>query len=145
MKICKVSRCWCCEGYSHETMTHLFLTAPIAKQLWEYFTNTTEIQVDGNQLHLMIKRWWTGAKTPMLQQVYRALPPLILWELWRRGNTRRHGRDTSLYIMIHNIQRSVHYMIELPNSKLRTIGHRCDQLLKDLEDYRPKLYHHKVI
>lgn len=36
-------------------------------------------------------------------------------------------------------------MIELPNSKLRTIGHRCDQLLKDLEDYRPKLYHHKVI
>lgn len=114
-----VSKCWCCEGHSQETMEHPFLAAPIAKKLWKYYANWVGINMVDIQLQMMVKRWWTVAGNKKIQQLCKAIPPLILWDLWKRRNCRRHGWKVTLNTMIHNIQSNARWLIEVLNSRMR--------------------------
>ncbi|KAH0713632.1 hypothetical protein KY289_009591 [Solanum tuberosum] len=58
MKINIVSRCWCCDRKEEETITHLFLTAPIATKLWRFFANYAGINIEGMHLQQLINAWW---------------------------------------------------------------------------------------
>lgn len=59
MRIQQVSRCWCCEEGKQETVSHLFLTAPIATKLWKLFATCAGINIDGMHLQQVIIKWWT--------------------------------------------------------------------------------------
>lgn len=85
MRINIVSRCWCCEGHPQETMTHLFLSAPMAKKVWDFFANWAGIQMENRQMHIIVRKWWTEANTTKLQQVFQAIPPLVCWSCGRGG------------------------------------------------------------
>ncbi|KAH0776581.1 hypothetical protein KY290_007992 [Solanum tuberosum] len=50
MKINIVSRCWCCDKKKKETITHLFLTAPIVAKLWRVSANFAAINIEGMHL-----------------------------------------------------------------------------------------------
>lgn len=52
MKI--ISRCYCYESYQVETMEHLFLTSPIAQDLWKYFAAYVGIRVEDTHLQQFI-------------------------------------------------------------------------------------------
>jgi len=54
MKISMASRC--CERYEHETMKHLFLTAPIANKLWRHFASCPGIKI-GEGLQQIVTNW----------------------------------------------------------------------------------------
>lgn len=56
-------------------------------------------------------------------------------------NSRRHGGDVILNTMIHKIQISAHYLIELLNPRMRVIDYSWGDLIKVLSDYRPRLFH----
>lgn len=51
MTIPMVSRCWCCANGKENNMNHIFLTAPIAQRLWNFFAHFAGIKVKGLQLH----------------------------------------------------------------------------------------------
>ncbi|KAH0698803.1 hypothetical protein KY284_013018 [Solanum tuberosum] len=72
MRMQIVSKCYCCEKGEMETMTHLILTAPIAQ------------------------RWWEYEGSPKLQQTMKAIPAIVIWELWKRKNAKRHGKEYQL-------------------------------------------------
>ncbi|KAG5628246.1 hypothetical protein H5410_013464 [Solanum commersonii] len=125
-----VSRCWCCEGYNQETMSHLFLTAPITVRLWKQFANFARINIDGLQLHQLVKEWWSVDTTYKLRQVYKAIPVLIIWELWKRRNTRKYGKYTTFCVMVQHIHTTIHHMFK--------------GLYLWLRIYKPKLHHYVV-
>lgn len=71
----------------------------------EFFVVRAGISLDNTQLHTLVKRQWKGAKNKKLQQVYKAIPHLVFWELWKRRNSMRHWVDVTLNTMIHNVLR----------------------------------------
>lgn len=52
-----VCRCKYCEVKKVETMTHVFLIAPIAKRLWRQFANFIGIKLDDMHLQQLITTW----------------------------------------------------------------------------------------
>lgn len=93
------------------------------------------------QLQAMVRRWWTEVATHKLQQLCKAIPSLILWELWKKRNSRRHGVEVSLTTMIHNIQSNIQWLIEGLNPNMRIKGYTWEELMKALTEYKPRLYH----
>uniref|UniRef100_A0A0V0H4V4 Putative ovule protein n=1 Tax=Solanum chacoense TaxID=4108 RepID=A0A0V0H4V4_SOLCH len=92
MGVTIASRCYCCEEFEEETIQHLFHTTLTAQKLWKQFASRAGIQQHGC-LKQMITRWWE-ANTPIkLKFIFQAIPSIILWELWKRRNARRHGLD----------------------------------------------------
>lgn len=55
MRISLASRCYCCENFSQETMSHLFLTSLLAQKLWRLFATCAGISMKGNHLQQVIK------------------------------------------------------------------------------------------
>ncbi|KAK6803975.1 hypothetical protein RDI58_001759 [Solanum bulbocastanum] len=68
---------YCCEKYAQETMSHLFLTAPITQKLWGFFATCAGINMEGEQLQLVVKKWWYEPIPIKLRYVYRAIPHLL--------------------------------------------------------------------
>jgi len=81
MKINIVSRCWCCEEKTEETMAHLFLTARIATKLWRQLVIFAGIDIEDMNLKQLINTWWNIHTTPKLESVYRAMPAIIMWTI----------------------------------------------------------------
>lgn len=67
MRINVVSRFWCCETQQMETMSHLFLTAPVAQKLWRFFVSIAEVQMDDRNLMQNCKYWWYTEGNSRLQ------------------------------------------------------------------------------
>ncbi|KAK4721356.1 hypothetical protein R3W88_011589 [Solanum pinnatisectum] len=114
-----ISRCLCCEEYKREIMKHLFLIACIVERLWKHFANFVGIKFEGLHLEQLIKVWWRVENNNKLRQVYRAIPALIIWELWKRRNTRKHGGDTTLKEMLIHIETAIHQLIRALHTWLK--------------------------
>ncbi|KAG5585761.1 hypothetical protein H5410_046195 [Solanum commersonii] len=68
MRMHIASKCHYCEKGELKTMTHLFLTSPIAKRLWQFLASC---------------KWWEYEGSSKLQQIMKAIPAIIMWELWK--------------------------------------------------------------
>uniref|UniRef100_M1BXK5 RNase H family protein n=1 Tax=Solanum tuberosum TaxID=4113 RepID=M1BXK5_SOLTU len=81
MKINMVSKCYCCNVGEEETIQHLFLTAPIAQQLWNHFASCAGINIEGLHLQQLITTWWDWPAKHKVKQMLNAMPAIIMWEL----------------------------------------------------------------
>ncbi|WMV24639.1 hypothetical protein MTR67_018024 [Solanum verrucosum] len=91
MRMQVVSKCYCCERGEMETMSHLLLTATIAQKLWKQFSSCVGININGLTLKQLIYRWWELKMSNKLDQILKAIPAIIMWELWKRRNAPRDG------------------------------------------------------
>ncbi|XP_071923139.1 uncharacterized protein [Coffea arabica] len=78
------SRCCCCIDPQEERLNHMFCTGEAARQVWKVF----EIQERrssriSSARHMAIAWWIQPAPHRYFAFVYRLLPSLICWELWR--------------------------------------------------------------
>lgn len=69
-------------------MTHLLLNSTIAKKLWKYFASSAGINIEGLNFKQVIYRWWNEAANPKLMAIYKVLPGIVMWELWKRRNAK---------------------------------------------------------
>ncbi|KAH0669446.1 hypothetical protein KY289_023939 [Solanum tuberosum] len=74
-----------------ETMSHLLLTAPTAQRLWKQFASCAGFSIEGLNIHQLISKWWDFEANPKLQHIMKANPVIVMWELCKRRNARRHG------------------------------------------------------
>ncbi|KAH0700980.1 hypothetical protein KY284_015195 [Solanum tuberosum] len=140
MNIHIVSKCWCCDESKHETMTHLFLTASIANRLWKQFAICAGINIEGMLLQQLITKWWTKDANIKLMAIQKAVPAMILWALWRRRNTIKHGGKCSYNQMKEQIRVQIHLFIKLKYPWIQTIPTEWQDIVKYLNEYKPKLY-----
>lgn len=94
------SKCYYREAFQQETMDYLFLTTPTA-HVWKYFANCARIKVNATHLQQLINLWWQFNRPRKLRAVFRIVLVVILWELWKRRNSRRHDLDISLKKLIY--------------------------------------------
>ncbi|KAK4736469.1 hypothetical protein R3W88_000166 [Solanum pinnatisectum] len=85
MRVQVASKCYCCEKGEIETMSHLLLT----------FASCVGININGLNLKQLIYRWWEHKMSTKLDQILKAIPAIIMWELWKRRNAKRHKKEIS--------------------------------------------------
>nr|XP_027086471.1 uncharacterized protein LOC113708207 [Coffea arabica] len=82
------SRCWCCKELGVESLDHIFYTGEIPSLVWQSFE-----EVDGGldpayMVRHVLAKWWLRITTKStLKLIYRILPCLVCWHLWRARNS----------------------------------------------------------
>lgn len=51
------SKCYCCENGAKKTMNHLLLLSLIANKLWRHFALYEGLNIDGDNLSNVMKKW----------------------------------------------------------------------------------------
>ncbi|KAH0724746.1 hypothetical protein KY284_000611 [Solanum tuberosum] len=141
MRINIASKCWCCDRKEKETMTHLFLTAPIANMLWRYFALFTGINIKGMHLQQLIISWWKQKATPKLQSIYRAIPTIIMWSLWKRRNALKHGNVISWEGMVEMTIEVVRQMVKTEFPWIKKMRWSWQEIVHRLNQYKPKIHY----
>lgn len=95
------SKCHCCDKYEEETMQPLFLTTPLAKKSWGQFTTCAEIQVNEG-LKQMIWSCWEVEAPLKPKVILSVVLAVMMWELWKRRNAWRYGKEVTLYKLRRN-------------------------------------------
>ncbi|KAH0661911.1 hypothetical protein KY284_026842 [Solanum tuberosum] len=144
MKVNMVSKCYCCDVGEEETIHHLFLTAPIAQQLWNHFASCAGINIEGLHLQQLITTWWEWPAKHKLKQILNAMPAIIMWELWKRRNARKHGRDVSYMQMHSQCQQTVQMLLKVRYPWIKRGDQNWKELITSLDKYKPTL-HYKLV
>lgn len=132
-----VSKCWCCLSPKEDIFQHLFLTSDTATRVWKIFLQATGIIVNLVQVHQLIQTCWNTQCCPKLKPLIQAIPVVITWELWKSRNTRNNGGSVSCNRVIHEVNRTLHYIAKVRYPWLPNIPLLWPDIIKFFEDYKP--------
>ncbi|XP_019232503.1 PREDICTED: uncharacterized protein LOC109213197 [Nicotiana attenuata] len=116
-----------------------------AVRVWKYFLGHAGINMEGISFHQAITKCWTTEVVPRLQPIIQALPAVIVWELWKRRNSYKHGEAVTVDRVIYQISTTMQSLVQLRKPSLQQVPHRWPELLHMLESYLPKLSFTKVL
>ncbi|XP_060190742.1 uncharacterized protein LOC132620026 [Lycium barbarum] len=139
------SRCFCCVEPKEENVPHIFLRSTTAQATWKYFCAADGINVDGMHLHQLIMQWWTADVPSRLQNIFYAIPSIIVWQLWKKRNGDKHRDKVSTSRVIYQASTDVQQLVRSRKPGIKTIPHRWHDILKILEQFVPKLQVTKVM
>ncbi|XP_027184159.1 uncharacterized protein LOC113782466 [Coffea eugenioides] len=80
------SRCHCCAEPDEEGFDHTFCTGIVARAAWSSFNDPGEVAGVSNLRHRVLRWWLRRGQNVYLKFIYRLLPMLICWELWKARN-----------------------------------------------------------
>ncbi|KAL6576884.1 hypothetical protein OROMI_011160 [Orobanche minor] len=84
--IIATNACYCCDGV--ESLPHLFLNGPVAKEVWKVFHKLSGIKfLESSNFKLIIANWF--GKTKGKIHIYHIIPILSLWFIWCCRNDKR--------------------------------------------------------
>ncbi|KAL6570155.1 hypothetical protein OROMI_014669 [Orobanche minor] len=84
--IIATNTCYCCNGV--ESLAHLFINGPVAKEVWGVFCNLSGVKVlISSNFNLVIANWFGKAKGKI--HIFHIIPILILWFIWCCRNDKR--------------------------------------------------------
>ncbi|XP_075097367.1 uncharacterized protein LOC142174878 [Nicotiana tabacum] len=139
------SRCWCCVQPGEETLQHLFFTSFAVKKVWSYFLMHAGIKIEGLSMHQAIVKCWTLRVISRLQTIFQALPAIIMWELWRRRNSYKHGEEVTIRRVIYHVSTTIQSLVRLRKPAVANIPQNWPDILQIMEQYTPKLKITKVL
>ncbi|XP_049388499.1 uncharacterized protein LOC125852859 [Solanum stenotomum] len=144
MKVYMASKCYCCNVGEEETIQHIFLTALIAQKLWNHFASCAGINIEGLHLQQLITTWWDWPAKPKLQQILKAMPAIIMWELWKRRNARRHGREVTYEKMKSQCHKTAQMLLRVKYPWIKGGDQVWKDMIAILNTYKPKI-HFRVV
>ncbi|GAA0141642.1 hypothetical protein LIER_35428 [Lithospermum erythrorhizon] len=101
------SKCQCC--WSIESHNHVFLTNPIAIQVWDHYVGMFGIwQQIFTQLHLVFKAW--SLTVSEKGYIRRLIPVLILLSLWVARNKAKHSEQRYCF---HGIVKRINHCLSI--------------------------------
>lgn len=84
-----VSRCDCCLT-SEESIVHLFVTGPVAANVWNHYAQRFGIMnFSFMGVSSMLLGWYNSHRRVSVEHVRVVVPLLILWFIWRERNSSR--------------------------------------------------------
>lgn len=118
-----------------ETTEHFFLKRELPSSIWQYFSNAAGFS-PMNLLKQNIRKWWNIRGNTRIKETFQVVPIIILWFLWKKGNTVFHGGSFSTGKVIWEITDTIRKYL---NCRFKAI---CDsrswvEIESKLEGYRP--------
>lgn len=100
------SKCVCCIDNGMETFSHVFLTSPIALQVWISLSMDCGIKTTQSTLQQACFSWWLQGSNSS-PHLY-IIPSLIMWELWKeRKNILFEGKHNTAIDITRGIKREM--------------------------------------
>ncbi|XP_027102321.1 uncharacterized protein [Coffea arabica] len=82
------SKCSCCLVSNTESLRHLFLEGELATTVWQFFGSVGRLALNVNHVWVWLIGWWLKPmKSEQLRFMFRILPSLICWHIWKARNT----------------------------------------------------------
>ncbi|XP_070036080.1 uncharacterized protein [Nicotiana tomentosiformis] len=110
-----VSKCWCCSQSQEEFFQHLFLTSETGTRVWKNFFQSAGLVVN----------------------LVQVAPALITWQLWKRRNTMKNGGAISCNRVIHEVNKTLHYLARVRYPWLSRIPLLWSDMIGFFEGYKP--------
>lgn len=120
-------------------MDHIFSTSPIAQKLWKHLASCAGIIIEGLNLQHVIINWWRALVSTKLKIVYKIISMVVIWELWKRRNARRHDKDVKYQNLVLQCHQLVYYFLR-NNFSWIEIPRDLEGILGVLNNYRPQLH-----
>lgn len=114
-------------------MKHLLLTTHIAQRLWRLFATCAGINIEGQQLQQLILQWWEFDANPKVQHIMKAIPHILMWELWKRRNEKRHDKEISFNKMYSQCLLIVHQLLKANYPWLRNVPYNWNGMFDLLQ------------
>ena len=81
------SKCSCCPLSNTESLRHLFLEGELAATVWKFFGSICGLALNVGHVRVWLISWWLKpVKLDRLKFVFRLLPSLICWHIWKARN-----------------------------------------------------------
>ncbi|XP_049391451.1 uncharacterized protein LOC125855799 [Solanum stenotomum] len=75
------------------------------------FADCASIEMEAG-LQQTIKKWWAASSKPKVKAVFQAIPAILMWELWKRRNARKNGKERNWEDVLEVLQQykpKLHY------------------------------------
>ncbi|WMV13941.1 hypothetical protein MTR67_007326 [Solanum verrucosum] len=76
-----------------------------------------------------------------VMEIYKVIPALITWTLWKRRNSRKHGGDISLQNMISQVLQNVQFILKKKFPWIEMRGQNWEEMIRRLGANKSRLYH----
>lgn len=107
------SKYWCYDKPAAETLAYVFRKSFYANRTWSCFSSFASILILDLTLRGSIFKWWKGEVKRREQPYFHALCNIILWELWRRRNKKKHNKKNITGLrLIYNLTRNMRLLLK---------------------------------
>ncbi|XP_019257820.1 PREDICTED: uncharacterized protein LOC109236045 [Nicotiana attenuata] len=139
------SKCWCCIMPNEESVGHIFFRSFTASRVWNYFFSYAGLSLEGLTLYQAIVKCWTVKVIPRLKPIFQALPSIIVWELWKRRNSNKHGEPVTTNRVVYQVCTTIQSLIKVRKPRIVQVPFRWPNILRMMENYTPRLKISKVL
>jgi len=84
-----------------------------------------------------LRAWWNAKCCPKLKPLFQAAPAVIAWELWKRRNTMKNGGAVSCNWVIHEVNKTLHYLARVRCPWLSKIPLLWPEMISFFDSYKP--------
>ncbi|KAH0650456.1 hypothetical protein KY284_030368 [Solanum tuberosum] len=113
--------------------------------VWKHFCGPIGINVENMQLSQLINLWWEIDAHHQIKYIFQVVLSIIVWELWKRRNTIRHGNKISSNKVIYQI---MHTLIQFMKTRRRNctyIPYKWAMVVEAIHNYNPTVKVTRVI
>ncbi|XP_049399723.1 uncharacterized protein LOC125863750 [Solanum stenotomum] len=103
------------------------------------------INMEDMHLQQLIIQWWSLDANPKLQLLYRAVPAVIRWTIWKRRNNLKHEKTVTFDNMVEQVEKMLRKLLRGVYPWIRPEKANWPHLVAKLQNYKPKIYHHSVV
>ncbi|KAH0757915.1 hypothetical protein KY290_021408 [Solanum tuberosum] len=98
------------------------------------------ISLEGLQLSQVVIKWWTSDSCRILKPLMRAVPTAVIWNLWKRRNSLKHGRPSSYNNLVFRVNSDLWKLGRTIYPKLQDFPTKWSDIVACREKHKPKLY-----
>ncbi|XP_060170510.1 uncharacterized protein LOC132601447 [Lycium barbarum] len=131
--------CYCCDHRQYETVDHWFVTGNVATKVWTYVKTAVGITTQFQQVRQLLQIWWNTDCPSKFRTIFKAIPMVTMWQLWKWRNTFLHGGRMSINKVIYEINMIIYQMCKMRFPGQNNLPRCIPQILQIFEAYRPRI------
>lgn len=89
--------------------------------------------------------WWTIKATTKLEVVYKIIPTIIMWNIWKRRNTIKHGGNVRYEELVWQCQEVIRKLIKKLYPWIKMGEESWPEIVSRLRRYKPRLHYCSVM
>ncbi|XP_059310157.1 uncharacterized protein LOC132061337 [Lycium ferocissimum] len=97
-------------------------------------TKLNRLSIEGLTLQQIIVKWWTAPVKERGKLSFQAIPAIIMWEIWKRRNTIKHGGKRSVRRVIYLVYVIIQRLVMTRNPSITQVPHKWPDLIQMLEE-----------
>ncbi|XP_060216614.1 uncharacterized protein LOC132644078 [Lycium barbarum] len=130
--------CYCCDHRQYETV-HLFVIGNVATKVWTYVKTVVGITTQFQQVSQILQVWWNADCPSKFRTIFKAIPMVTMWQIWKWRNTVLHGGRMSINKVIYEITMIIYQMCRMRFPEQNSLPRCIPQILQVFEAYRPRI------